>query len=46
MFEGNKPHESVARLSEFGILQLLYKLPEESKELQDKDLVDKLITQG
>jgi hypothetical protein len=46
MYEGNKPQQSVDSLYEFGILQLLYKLPDESKELQDKVLVDQLINQG
>lgn len=43
MLEGNNPQQSVRLLHDFEILQLLYKLPEEAKELQDKKLVEQLI---
>ena len=46
MFEGNNPQQSVQLLHDFEILQLLYKLPDESKELHDKALVAQLIEES
>ena len=46
MFEGNKPEQSVNLLHDFEILQLLYKLPEESEELKDAKLVESLIDES
>jgi len=46
IFEGNRAKQAVNLLYEFDILPLLYKFPEDSKELQSKDLVDKLIAES
>lgn len=43
MFEGNRPEVSAAQLHDFDLLQLLYKIPAESAELQDQALVNNLI---
>ena len=43
MFEGNRPENSAAQLHDFELLQLLYKIPPESAELQDPQLVSTLI---
>ena len=43
MFEGNQPEKAVQDLYDFDILQLLYKISPESKELADQSLVRKLI---
>ena len=43
MFQGNRPEVSAAQLHDFDLLQLLYKIPSESVELQDEALVNSLI---
>ena len=43
MFEGNRPEVSIAKLHEFDILQLLYKIPPESTELSDQEKISSLI---
>ena len=46
MFEGNQPEKAVRDLYNFDILQLLYKIPHESKELADQTLVGELINES
>ena len=43
MFEGNRPEVCAAQLHDYDILQLLYKIPPESAELQDQERVQSLI---
>lgn len=46
MFQGNRPETSAAQLHDFELLQLLYKIPPESDELQNEALVNNLINQA
>ena len=43
MFEGNNPEISARQLYEFNLMQLLFKIPENSTDLQSEEKVQSLI---